>query len=71
MSLGKLVVEPKNLGWEISRESFENVFKNLRVVSSPLKCFQRIFGKMELDMGAKGVGGFIKVALSISVCQTN
>jgi hypothetical protein len=37
----------------------------------PLKCFQRIFGKNELDMGAKEVGGFIKVALSISVRQTN
>jgi hypothetical protein len=35
---GKLVVEPKNLGWENSRKSFENVFENLGVVT-PLKCF--------------------------------
>jgi hypothetical protein len=69
--LEKLVVEPKTLGWENSRESFENAFENLGVVSTPLKCFQRIFGKMELDMGAKCVGGFIKLALCISVRQTN
>jgi hypothetical protein len=64
-------VEPKTLGWENPQESFENVFENLGVICTPLKCFQRIFEKMELEMGAKGVGGFIKVALCISVRQTN
>jgi hypothetical protein len=33
--------------------------------------FSNDFGKMELDMGAKGVGSFIKVALCISLRQTN
>jgi hypothetical protein len=33
--------------------------------------FSNDFGKMELDMGVQGVGGFIKVALCISVRQTN
>jgi hypothetical protein len=38
--LEKLVVEPKKtLGWENSQKSFENGFKNLGVVSTPLKCF--------------------------------
>jgi hypothetical protein len=37
---GKLVVEPKTLGWENSRKSFEN----LGVVSTPLKCFLNDFG---------------------------
>jgi hypothetical protein len=53
-------VEPKTLGWEHSQEKFENVFENLGVVSTPQKCFQSGFGQMELGMGEKGVGGFIK-----------
>jgi hypothetical protein len=40
---GKLLVEPKTLGWENSRKSFENGFKNLGVVSTPLKCFLNDF----------------------------
>jgi hypothetical protein len=36
---GKLVVEPKTLGWENSRKSFKNGFENLGVVFIPLKCF--------------------------------
>jgi hypothetical protein len=36
-------VEPKTLGWENSRESFENGFENLGVVSTPLKCFLNDF----------------------------
>jgi hypothetical protein len=43
--LGKLVVKPKTLGWENSRKSFKNVFENLGVVSTPLKCFQMILEK--------------------------
>jgi hypothetical protein len=42
--LEKLVVEPKTLGWENSRNSFENGCENLGVVSTPLKCFLNDFG---------------------------
>jgi hypothetical protein len=57
---GKLVVEPKTLGWENSRKSFENGFENLGVVSTPLKYFLNGFGQMGFDYGRKGVGGFLK-----------
>jgi hypothetical protein len=40
-ALGKLLVEPKTLGWEHSKKRFENVFKNLGVASTPLKCFSK------------------------------
>jgi hypothetical protein len=36
-------VEPKTLGLETLKESFENAFENLGVVSTPLKCFQKCF----------------------------
>jgi hypothetical protein len=36
-AFGKLLVEPKTLGWEHSRKIFEKVFENLGVVSAPLK----------------------------------
>jgi hypothetical protein len=42
-------VEPKTLGWEHSKKSFENVFENHGVVSTTLKCFQKWFWR-------KGVG---------------
>jgi hypothetical protein len=32
-------VEPKTLGWDNSWKVFENGYENLRVVSTPLKCF--------------------------------
>jgi hypothetical protein len=46
-------VEPKTLGWENSRKSFENGFENLGVVSTPLKCFLKDFG----TNGNLGYGG--------------
>jgi hypothetical protein len=57
---GKLVVEPKTLGWEHSPERFRIFFENLGVVSTPLKCFQMYFWQVKLDMKKEGVGGFIK-----------
>jgi hypothetical protein len=60
----KLLVEPKTLGWENSRKSFENGFENLGVVSTPLKCFLNDFGTngnwgmegKELVVLEKGIG---------------
>jgi hypothetical protein len=46
---GKLLVEPKTLGWENSQKSFEIGFENLGVVSTPLKCFLN-------DFGTNGIG---------------
>jgi hypothetical protein len=54
-ALGKLLVEPKTLGWEHSKKSFGNVYKNLRVVSTPLKCFQSGFRQKGVGHGGKGV----------------
>jgi hypothetical protein len=42
-SFGKLLVEPKTLGGEHSRKSFEIVFENLGVTSTPLKCLWKLF----------------------------
>jgi hypothetical protein len=42
-AFGKLLVEPKTLGLGTLKESFENAFENLGVVSTPLKCFQNWF----------------------------
>jgi hypothetical protein len=70
MSLRKLVVEPKTLGWEHSLEDFERVFENLGVVTTPLKCFSKGFINMELDLGDKGVGGFMKSGI-VYKCSPN
>jgi hypothetical protein len=40
-ALGNVLVEPKTLGWEHSKRTFENAFENLGVVFTPLKCFQK------------------------------
>jgi hypothetical protein len=37
------------------KERFKNVFENLGVVLTPLKCFQKWFWTKELDMEEKGV----------------
>jgi hypothetical protein len=46
-------VEPKILGWEYSKKIFENVFENLGVVSTPLKCFQKWFWTNGVGHGGK------------------
>jgi hypothetical protein len=46
-------VEPKTLGWDNFRKSFENGYENLGVVSTPLKCFLHDFG----TNGHLGYGG--------------
>jgi hypothetical protein len=56
---GKLLVEPKTLGWENSQKSFKNVFENPGVVFTPLKCFKSGFGT-KWDMEEEGAGGFVK-----------
>jgi hypothetical protein len=53
-AFGKLLVEPKTLGWEHSRK----IFENLGVVSTPLKCFQKWFWTNEVGHGGKRSGGF-------------
>jgi hypothetical protein len=60
-AIGKLLVEPKTLGWETLGKSFENDFENLGVVSTPLKLFStRFLGKWEMGSNRKEVGGFLR-----------
>jgi hypothetical protein len=42
-AFGEHLVELKTLGLGALKESFENAFENLGVVSTPLKCFQKWF----------------------------
>jgi hypothetical protein len=60
MVLGKLLVEPKTLGWENSQKSFEYGFENLGVTSTPLKCFQGEFGTNEVGLEGRRCGWFYK-----------
>jgi hypothetical protein len=62
-AFGKLVVEPKTLGWENSLKSFENGFENLGVVTTLLKCFPSGFGQMELGMDGKELVVLLKKTL--------
>jgi hypothetical protein len=51
-------VEPKTLGWKHSKSFLENVFENLGVASTPLRCFTNGFEQMVILMKDEGVGGF-------------
>jgi hypothetical protein len=59
-ALGGLLVEPKTLGWEHSKKSFENVFENLGVVLTPLKCFKKWFWTKRSWAWRKNVWWFSK-----------
>jgi hypothetical protein len=60
-AFGKLLVEPKTLGWEHSRKSFRKYFqKPWSNVNSTEMFSKMVFGQMELIMKEGGVGGFIK-----------
>jgi hypothetical protein len=56
--LGNPLVEPKILGWEHSKSFLENIFENLGVASTSLKCFTNGFEQMVMLMEDKGDGGF-------------
>jgi hypothetical protein len=57
-TLGNPLVEPKTLGWEHSKSFLKNVFENLGVASTPLRCFTNGFEQMVILMEDEGVGGF-------------
>jgi hypothetical protein len=59
-AVGKLLVEPKTLGWgNTLGKDFKSVFENLGVVSTPLKCFLKDFwDKWKMGNERKEVGGF-------------
>jgi hypothetical protein len=57
---GKLVVEPKTLGWENSRKSFENVFQKPWSSIYSNEMFSKWFWIIRVGYGKKGVGGFMK-----------
>jgi hypothetical protein len=61
-AVGKLLVEPKTLGWgNTLGKDFKSVFKNLGVLSTPLKCFLKDFwDKWKMGYEGKEVGGFLK-----------
>jgi hypothetical protein len=66
-------VEPKKtLGWDISRKVFENGYKNLGVVSTPLRCFLNDFGANgHLGYGRSGLVAHKRHWCSFVVAQSN
>jgi hypothetical protein len=52
-AFGKLLVEPKTLGWEHSKKISKMFSKNLGVVSTPLKCFHKWFWTNGVGNGGK------------------
>jgi hypothetical protein len=68
--LGKLVVEPKNLGWENSQESFENCLQKPWSSIYSTKMFSNGFRNMKMDLGATGVGSFLKDGI-VYKCSPN
>jgi hypothetical protein len=68
---GKLIVEPKTLGLGILSGKISKMFRKPWSSCYPIEMFTNGFINMELDMGDEGVGGFLKMALCISVRQTN
>jgi hypothetical protein len=67
-AFGKLVVEPKTLGWEHKVGTLQKDFKNLGIVLYFIEVFSE---NCVLSKWRKGGEGFIKRALCISVLQTN
>jgi hypothetical protein len=58
--LEKCVVEQKTLGWENSRESIENCHRKPWSSIYSTKMFSNGFRNMKMDLGATGVGSFLK-----------
>jgi hypothetical protein len=68
---GKLVVEPKTLGFGIlSLERFRKCFRKPWSSCYFIEVFSNGFINMELDMGDEGVGGFLKNGI-VYKCSPN
>jgi hypothetical protein len=67
---GKLVVEPKTLGWEHSLERFRKCFRKPWSSHYSTEMFSNCFINMELDMRDKGLGGFMKSGI-VYKCSPN
>jgi hypothetical protein len=57
-AFGKLLVDPKTLGWEHSKTNFKKCFQKPWSSSYSTEMFSKMV--LELDMEEKGVGSFIK-----------
>jgi hypothetical protein len=68
--LEKLVVEPKTLGWENSRESFENCLQKPWSSIYSTEMISNGFRNMKMDLGATRVGSFIKDGI-VYKCSPN
>jgi hypothetical protein len=53
--------------WENSRKSFENGFRNLGVVSTPLKCFINGFGQTGIGLWKERIWWFYKKDIGVSL----